>query len=95
MTHRLCLALLLNDSTSNVSKNLNLISQDLGCTRELGCSSPGCFKQLLNIYEPPLYNGQDRLIIGNIKDLIYIRDAKCTRFTESEINFMLHHLCKE
>ena len=74
-------------SMSNVSKNLNLISQDLRYTRELVCSSPGCFKQLLNIYESSLYNEQDRLITGNIKDLIYMR-YKVPRFTESEISFM-------
>ena len=70
---------LMLDICHNLSKNLNLISNDLGCTRELVCSSPGYFKQLLNIYEYSLYNEQARSITGNIKDLIYIRDAKCTR----------------
>ena len=32
---RLCLALVLNGSTSDLNKNLNIISQDLVCTREL------------------------------------------------------------
>ena len=80
---------------TNVSEYLNIISHNLGCTRELVCSSPGCFKQLLNIYDSSLYNEQNRSITGNIKDLIHTRDAKCTRLTESEISVMLKYLCTE
>ena len=90
---RQCLALIVKGSTSNLSKNINVISQDLKCTRETILSSTSIFKQSLMNCESLMYTEQDKATVGNIKDLMYLRDVKHTRFTETELNFMINHLC--
>ena len=80
-------------SNSYVSKNINIVSRDLKCSRYDVFASPCVFRRYVQSYVTSCNNIEDNIVCGNISDLIYIRDRQLTRFRSNEINEILEYLC--
>ena len=80
-------------SQSNVSKNINFIAKELNCTQELVSEKPVRFKNRSDIYEHSQTNVNDKIVCGNIKDLICIKESNHTKFSYEEITHMIEYLC--
>ena len=80
-------------SQSNVSKNINFIAKELNCTQELVSEKPVRFKNRSDIYEHSQTNVNDKVVCGNIKDLICIKESNHTKFSYEEITHMIEYLC--
>ena len=54
---------------------------------------PSVFKSVVDNYVDKIYILDDLLYIGNIKDLLFIRDTRYTLFKYNEINDLLEFFC--
>ena len=90
---RLCGNILLKGSNSNAGKNVKNISNELKCSRQEVCMSPALFSRKVMENFKTMYSDEDVVVVGNILDLLYIRDKNCTEFSKYEINSMLNYLC--
>ena len=90
---RLCGNILLKGSNSNAGKNVKNISNELKCSRQEVCMSPVLFSRKVMENFKTMYSDEDVVVVGNILDLLYIRDKNCTEFSKDEINSMLNYLC--
>ena len=87
---------MINRSNSVFCKNENTISQHLNIAKsEIGTSTGYFFKILSESYINKTYAVDDFVRCGNIKDLLYIRDYKCTKLELNEINCLLKVLCTD
>ena len=84
-----CGKLAISGSGSNVSSNINVVSESLQCNRNMVWFRPSVFKNVLNRYVDNLYTSDDLLNIGNIRDLLFMRDARCTAFKNSELYILM------
>ena len=79
----------INGSGSSVSNNINVVTEFFQCNRNTVWAMPSVFKSVLDNYIDNIYLSDDLLNIGNIKDLLFIRDTRCTLFKYNEINDLL------
>ena len=86
---KMCCNLAINGSGSSISNNINVISEYLLCNRKTVWGNPSAFKSIVDDYVDNIYTLDDLLNIGNIKDLLFIRDARCTMFKYQELNDLL------
>ena len=87
----LCCKQALRGSSSIVGKNLCTISNKLNIGRyEIGRKNIQ-FSSIINKDNTE----DDQQAVGVIKDLLYLRDKKTTKFKNVEIQFMLDFLCTE
>ena len=90
---RLCGNILLKGSNSNAGKNVKNISNELKCSRQELSMSPALFSSKVMENFKTMYSDEDVVVIGNILDLLYIRDKNCTEFSKDEISSMLNYFC--
>ena len=89
----LCGKLALNGSNSSVCNNLSLISHVFKCNRyEIGSRKLSQNKYISN-FMGEYYSLRELQVVGSIRDLLYIRDIKCTQFNENELNHLLWFMC--
>ena len=55
--------------------------------------SPALFSRKVMENFKTMYSDEDVVVVGNILDLLYIRDKNCAEFSKDEINSMLNYLC--
>ena len=77
----------------SVILNINLVAYKLNCNRDILGNNASVFTKYVTHCRKNSNNAVDSQIVGNIKDLLHLRDTKSTTFTVSETNFMLNHLC--
>ena len=88
---KLCFDLMSNGSGSSVSRSLHYIVSLYNITKyHSGFDYLNILKQMYNSIS---YDVSDQINAGNVQDLCYIRDSKCTFFTLNEINSLLEHFC--
>ena len=89
----MCYKLVINGNNSVFCKNVNTKSQHLNIAKsEIGTSTAHFFK-ISESYSNKTYAVDDFVRCGNIKDLLYIRDDKCTKSELNEINCLLKVVC--
>ena len=90
---KLCCKLIKSGSMSNVSRILRTISNDLSCAREVCCECPCKFARLLRNKHDTYVNTDDLVSSGNIRDLLFLRDMRSSRFSTKELNCLLENVC--
>ena len=85
-------------SQSNVSKNINVIAQELNCSQALVLEIPSKFKNISDNYEHSKTDDLEKVICGNIRDLISIQESNHTKFSYDEIDhrisvYLLNIVC--
>ena len=75
-----CVHLAINGSGSSVSESINVVSQSMNCNRNLLYALPSVFSSKVESYIHRIYIAPDYFCVANIKDLLYIRDSKCSQF---------------
>ena len=63
--------LAITGSTSNVSKNIIVVSRDLKCSHYDVFAPPCVFKKYVQSYVTSCNNIEDNMVCGNIMNLIY------------------------
>jgi hypothetical protein len=86
----LCYKLMLDGSNSVSCKNLNLISNTFNINR-LDIQRSQHVKSV-NVIQN-LSSDTDFIVIGNIKDLLYLRDIRSSCFKVDELNCLLEYFC--
>ena len=86
---KMCCNLAINGSGSSVSNNINVVTEFFQCNRNTVWAMPSVFKSVVDNYVDKIYMLDDLLNIGNIKDLLFIRDTRYTLFKYNEINDLL------
>ena len=86
-----CGHLAINGSGSSVSESINVVSQSMNCNRNLLYGQPSVFSSNVHSYIHRIYIAPDYFCVGNIKDLLYIRDSKCSQFNSFESTCLLEH----
>ena len=86
-----CVHLVINGSGSSVSERINVVSQSMNCNRNLLYAPPSVFSSKVDSYIHRIYIAPDYFCVGNIKDLLYIRDSKCSQFNSFELTCLLEH----
>ena len=86
-----CVHLALNGSGSSVSESINVVSQSMNCNRNLLYALPSVFSSKVESYIDRIYMAPDYFCVGNIKNLLYIRDSKCSEFNRYELKCLLEH----
>ena len=91
----LCGKLALSGSNSSSSKNLNLISERLKCSKYILSNNDALtiINAHINTFVSSKYTDDDLYTVGNIADLLFMRDTNCTQFSTDEINTMLKFIC--
>ena len=82
-------------SMSNFTKSLCYISKSLKLQRSSLGMSPGSFNNILNYKIKKLYTESDFITMGNIKDLLHMRDGGNNIFSVYKINNLLDVLCTD
>ena len=80
-----------NGSGSSVSESINVVSQSMNCNRNLSYALPSVFSSKVDSYIYRIYITPDYFYVGNIKDLLYIRDSKCSQFNSFVLKCLLEH----
>ena len=86
-----CVHLAINGSGSSVSGSINVVSQSMNCNRNLLYALPSVFSSKAESYIHRIYIAPDYFCVANIKDLLYIRDSKCSQFNSFELTCLLEH----
>ena len=85
----MCCNLAINGSALSVSNNINVVTEIFPCNRNTVWAMPSVFKSVEDNYVDNIYILDDLLNIGNIKDLLFIRDTRNTLLKDNEINDLL------
>ena len=88
----MCCNLAINGSGSSVSNNIDVMSEFFQCDRYTVWAMPSVFKSVADNYVDNIYTLDDLQNIGNIKDLLFMRDTRYTLFKYNEINDLLEFL---
>ena len=91
----LCAKLIEKGSCSNFSKSVSHICKSLKLNRFSFGIPPSNFSNILNDKFNMLYSESDFITMGNIKDLLYLRDVDNSFFSACEINNLLNVLCTD
>ena len=91
MSVKTCVHLAINGSGSSVSESINVVPQAMNCDRNLLYAPPSVFSSKVDSYIHRIYIAPDYFCVGNIKDLLYIRDSKCSQFNSFELTCLLEH----
>jgi len=86
---------MLQGSNSVMCKNLNKVAHFFKVDRLklVETAENNIITNIVKEYVDGLYTENDKRDIGNIKDLLCIRDVNTTMFSRNEINIMLKYLC--
>ena len=85
-------SILYNGSGSSVSNNINVVTEFFQCNNNTVWAMISIFKSVVDIvdnYVDKIYILDDLLNIGNIEDLLFIRDTRYTLFKYNKINDLL------
>ena len=74
-TVQLAYKLAVRGSVSNVCRNVNLVGYKLNCSRDILGSSASVFNKYVTKCNNNSKNADDSQILGNIKDLLHLRDT--------------------
>ena len=85
----MCCNLAINGSGSSVSNTINVVTEFFQCNRNTVWAMRSVYKSVVDNYVDNIYILDDLLNIGNIKDLLFIRDTRNTLFKYNEINDLL------
>ena len=88
---KLCTKLVINGSSSYISKTLNHIIYHTNVSMKIVCNSKFQLLKAVRYHENTITE-EDLKHVGNIKDLLYIRIFK-NKFTAEEINAMINVAC--
>ena len=75
MCVKTCVHLAIKGSDSSVSESINVLSQSVNCNRNLLHDVSSVFSSTVDSYIHRIYSAQDYFCVGNIKDILYIRDS--------------------
>ena len=89
----LCGKMMLAGSNSIPCRNLNNIAYSFKIDKYKLISSFDDWPTMSKLYVEKLYCEDDYCTIGNIKDLLYIRDNNTTCFKVSELDHMITNVC--
>ena len=88
-----CYQLLRNGSNSNLCKSMCHMSYQLKVSTNIICGSSLFFKQMLQLKNRECVKEEDAKCIGNIIDLLFLRDTGCSELSRAEIDCMITFLC--
>ena len=89
----ICGQLVLEGSNSSLCKNINLVCNKLNINKYQLSNSIECLSSAMHNYISKLYTDYHFFVTSNIKDLLQLRNVKNSRFSNTELNFMLDYFC--
>ena len=81
----------INGSGCSVSASINVVSQSMNFNRNLLYALSSVFSSKVDSYIHRICIATDYFCVGNIKDLLYIGDSKCSQFNSFELKCLLEH----